>query len=632
MCGINGFNFRNEGLINKMNKLTKHRGPDDDGVFLNKHWSLGHNRLSIIDLSPGGHQPMFSIDKKLSIVFNGEIYNYLELKRDLIDKGYSFVSQSDTEVILYAYREWGKDCVAKFNGIFAFAILNIETDELFLARDHLGVKPLYYYYKNNRFIFSSEAKGIFAHSDISTSLNVDALNIYFRLLYIPSSLTIWENIYKLEPGHLAILNNNQLKIEQFWNFSNQPIIDNKNFLLEEVKYLVKDSIRGQLMSDRPLGVFLSGGIDSTIIAGVVSEMSNKVNTFSVGYEFTEESGKYNNDMIIARKTAQYFNTDHHELILQAKDIVNNFERAIWHMDEPVSNHIQTVNLLLAEYAAKKVKVVLGGDGSDELFGGYERYYYSYLIDLWQKLPKVIRNKIPIKFFLYNLNKSDVYQKISSVPSSERYLEFFGQKEKDISDFLRPQYNRNYFLSEWLKQKYFSSPITDFTRQFMRVDIKTWLPEESLLRSDKMSMAVGLEERVPFLDWRLVELADRIPIKYKLGKKGINIFNSGYNYHGKIILREAMKKYLPDYVLKQNKWGWFSPSSKWMRNGPLKLFVEDVLSSNYCAATNDIIDFKAVNRIYNDHLQKKSYNLNIIWSLLTFQVWYRQFINNKNINN
>jgi asparagine synthase (glutamine-hydrolysing) len=226
MCGINGFNFLDENLIKKMNELTKHRGPDDTGIFLSHQWSIGHNRLSIIDLSPLGHQPMFDSDRRFAIVFNGEIYNYLELKNELAEKGYKFRSKTDTEVILYAYIEWGVDCLRRLNGIFAFAILEIASGKMILARDHIGVKPLYYYYKDSRFIFSSEVKAIFAHN-IEYPLNIEALNVYFRLLYIPSPLTIWHNISKLEPGHFAIVEKGKVEIKRYWDFKKLPLINDE---------------------------------------------------------------------------------------------------------------------------------------------------------------------------------------------------------------------------------------------------------------------------------------------------------------------------------------------------------------------------------------------------------------------
>lgn len=627
MCGINGFNFVDKSLIHEMNEATKHRGPDDGGVFISANYSIGHNRLSIIDLSSSGHQPMHSKDKRYTIVYNGEIFNFLDIKKELIVKGYKFVSSTDTEVILCAYEEWGKECLAKFNGMFAFAILDNQTGRLFLARDRIGIKPLYYYHKDGVFIFSSEAKAIFKHK-IDKSINRDALNIYFRLLYVPAPLTIWEYIHKLEPGHYAVVEKGEMIIERYWNIEQKPLIYDKKYLESEISSLLTESIKMQLMSDRPVGVFLSGGIDSTIIAGVASSFSENIKTFSVGFEKTAQSEKYNNDAKIAQKTSKYFGTTHNECILSAKDIKNYLKDSIYHMDEPISNHVQAVNLLLAREASKQVAVVLGGDGGDELFGGYERYYYNYLIDRFQKLPKILRKNIVIKFIFSALGKKDLYKKLNTPPGVSRYLDFLAQKEDQIGLFLRQKYNDSSITAKWYEKLYFSTvDEKNFTRQFMQTDILSWLPSESLVRSDKMSMASGLEQRVPFLDYRLVELADRIPLQYKIGGKGMNIATSGAGYKGKEILKSAMSAYLPDFVLDQPKWGWFSPAAKWIR-GDLKDYFEEVLSPSYCEGTKDMFDFEAIQKILKDHQSGKKYALNTLWSVFTFQVWYKRFMEQK----
>lgn len=620
MCSINGFNFSNKELILKMNHKTKHRGPDDTGIFISPNWSLGHNRLSIIDLSKAGHQPMFSADKKLAIIFNGEIYNFQEIKKELEQKGYKFKSKTDTEVALYAYQEWGKTCLKKFNGMFALAILDTQSQELFLARDRIGIKPLYYYAKNNQFIFSSEVKAILAHN-IDCPLNINAFNIYFRLMYVPAPMTMWENIYKLEPGHFLIIKNGQIKKEKYWRLEEKKELKNLKIIKEELKNLLTDSIQKRLISDRPVGVFLSGGIDSSLITSIMSDLNSKVETFSAGFKKTEESAKYNNDMLLARETAKYYKTNHHELILSAKDIAQNLAKTIYHMDEPISNHIQTVNLLLARFTSQRVKVVLGGDGADELFGGYERYYYSQLIDKIQLAPKIFRDNFLAKAIL----PKNLAEKINTLPGVERYLLFWAQKEEQINVFLNPQVNKPDFLPDFLQKKYFSNfKNKNFTQIFMQTDLAAWLPCESLVRSDKMSMASGLEQRVPFLDHRLVELANQIPVKYKIGKKGFRAKNIGHSYKGKVILREVFQKQLPDFVWNNPKWGWFSPAAKWLRND-LKEFTNEVLSPDYCQATRRLLDFKQIKIILDNHNNKKQYALNTIWSLITFQLWYREFM-------
>lgn len=628
MCGIHGFNFEDKAKAESMVRKTLHRGPDDSGLYVGAGWSLGHNRLSVIDLSSAGHQPMNAEKSRYSIVYNGELYNFLELKKELSDQGYTFKSKTDTEVILRAYEAWGSACLKRFNGMFAFAILNTVSGELFLARDQIGIKPLYYAVHNGRFIFSSEAKAIFEH-DVPKDIDRDALNIYFRLLYVPSPLTIWRAVRKLEPGSYALIKRDgHMTTKTYWKYPQEPFREDRDELEEDIRTLLEDSVRRQLVSDRPIGVFLSGGIDSTIVTGIASKFSPHIQTFSVGFERTEESEKYNNDRRIARLTAQRFGTRHNEYLLSADEVIRNIPASIYHMDEPISNHVQAVNMLLAKQVKERATVVLGGDGGDELFGGYERYYYSSLIDRLQKIPKQIRSAIFARGVLSFAGRGELYSKIHSVPGVERYLEFFAQKDERIALFLKSELNNPQSARAFFERRYFSDmDEKDFTRQFMRTDVCSWLPDESLARSDKMSMAAGIEQRVPFLDIRLVELADRIPVAYKLGRKGLRAGSAGHDYGGKMILKSAMREYIPDFVTGQPKWGWFSPAAKWLR-GPMKSFAQEVLSASYNQGTKDMLDFPAVQKIFDDHISKKQYALNTLWSLITFQIWYRSFQSDK----
>jgi len=617
MCAINGFNFKDEGLAIRMNTATKHRGPDGTRTLVMSGATFGFNRLAIIDLDARAMQPMQSVDQRYTIVFNGEIYNYRELKQEL--SGYPWKTESDTEVILAAVTRWGVGAFKRLNGMFALALWDELEQCLVIARDHVGVKPLYYYHKDGKFIFSSEVKGILAYTTVARSLNTDALNMYFRMLYIPSPYTMWTDIYKLKPGHYAVVKGDALTIEEYWRIEDAPVIEDKEHLKSEISRLLHDSVQRQTISDRPVGVFLSGGVDSTIITGIMSKLSGKVKTFSVGFEETAQSEKYNADAVLAKQTAQHFGTEHHEYILSASDVGKNLERAVCHMDEPISNHIQAVNMLLAEAVSKEATVVLGGDGGDELFGGYERHYYNRLLDVIQRTPHPFRHNSVAEYVFKIVGKSSAYEKLNLEPGVGRYLSFFAQKEDMVRALLKPELNNAHITNATFEKLYFSSVSkSDFTRQSMRADVRSWLPDESLVRSDKMSMAASIEARVPFLDYRLVELADRIPTRFKIGKR------DGRGYRGKVILKEAMEEYLPQHVLEQPKWGWFSPAAKWVRND-LNAYVREVLSPSYCKGTAKIFDFDAINRIFNDHVSGKKYALNTIWSVLTFQLWYRQFM-------
>ncbi|XOB42193.1 MAG: asparagine synthase (glutamine-hydrolyzing) [Candidatus Nealsonbacteria bacterium] len=614
MCSINGFNFKNEKLIKEMVDITRHRGPDQEGFYCNENVSLGQARLSIIDLSGKGRQPIWNENKSVCILCNGEIYNFRELRKELQAKGHRFFSHSDSEVILHLYEEKGEKCVGDLNGIFAFVIFDKNKDKLFLARDRVGVKPLYYYFDGKRFIFSSEIKAILCHP-INREIDQDALFHYFRLFFVPSPFTLFKGIRKFPPAHYLIYKDKRIIIKKYWDIKDLPEIESKEEAIAEIKLLLKDSVRRQLISDRPLGIFLSGGIDSTSILGITSEFtSGQVKTYSVGFDIDIERDKYNRDFQLARQTSKYYNTSHHELLISDIDARDNIEKVIWHMEEPVPNPTQIATFLLAKEAKKQVTVVLGGDGGDELFGGYPRYYYSKLIDRFQLLPSFLRkNFLPYSLLELIFQKKDLKEKLNTPPGVSRYLLHMGQKAEILSQVLNKKFEGE-LTKDFFKKHYPENKFKDQAKYLMYLDLSTWLPDESLIRSDKMTMAFGLEERVPILDHRLIEFAFRIPTKYKVrGKK-----------NNKWVFQEAMKEYLPSHVLGKEKRGWFSPAAKWLRMG-LKDFAYEVLSPNYCPETQQYFNFPQIKKILDDHISKKEYNLDIIWSLLTFQIWYKTFI-------
>lgn len=612
MCGIAGFNFKDEALIKTMSGAISHRGPDGEGFYVDNNVSLGHKRLSIIDLSDAGRQPMSDADGRYWIIFNGEIYNFKEIRRELEEK-YHFRSQTDTEVIIYAYKEWGEECLKKFNGIFAFAIYDKDKNKIFLARDRFGVKPLYYYYNNSRFVFSSEAKAILEHDFVKREINFRALNNYLRFLYVLGPETMWQDIKKMPPGHSAIFENNILKIKKYYELNINENINNE----ERAAVLVKDgvfaAVRRQLVSDRPVGLFLSGGLDSSIICAAMSkESSGPVKTFSVGFDIDVEREKFNADFSIAKKTAGFFDTDHHEITVSVRDISDNFEKCVIAMDEPVSNHIQVPTYMLAREAKKEVAVVLGGDGGDETFGGYDRYYYAGLIEkIWRFAPffKGLRSLIKLGTLL---GKENAFVKLAAADDFHLYLSFMAQKEEKIAAFLRPEYNSP--ESIFIYQPHFNRPDGDIANKMMAADIATWLPDESLVRSDKLTMAHGLEERVPFLDNDLARLAFSIPSKLKLINK----------FYGKRILRNAFRGIVPDFVLMESKRGFFSPAAKWLRTG-LKGLAYEILSPGYTDKTAGLFNWENVRKILDEHIEHKNYSLNTVWSLMTFQVWARNYL-------
>ena len=621
MCGINGFNFNDKELIRKMNDRIKHRGPDDKGVYLDTNISLGHQRLSIIDLSKKGRQPIFNEDKSFCIIFNGEIYNFQKLRKDLEERGHKFRSKTDTEVVLHLYEDYREKCLEMLNGIFAFAIWDIRQKKLFLARDRIGVKPLYYYYKDNNFIFSSEIKAILEH-EIKKEVDLEALNHYFRLLYVPAPLTMFKNIYKLPQGHYLQLknvgdSNSCIEIKKYWEVNDFKEINSKDEIIGKIQELMKQSVKGQLISDRPLGIFLSGGIDSTSVLGMANEfISGKIKTFTVGFNVNDPVNKFNQDFLLARQTSKFYRTDHHELLINSRDFLDNVEKVIYHLDEPIAEATQIATFLLSKYTKKNVAVVLGGDGGDELFGGYGRYYYSQLMDRYQKMPAFLRRRISPFLIEKIARKKDAVEKLNLPKGVERYAQFMFQKEMEVGKILNNGINQRIITKKFFQEKYFRNmPTKDFENYFMLVDLKTWLVDESLMRTDKMTMAHGLEQRVPVLDHYLVELAMKIPSKFKIKSRK----------EGKAIFKEAMNEYLPKHILESAyKKVWLSPMSNWLRTD-LNDFAQSVLSPDYCLATKEYFDFQGVNKMFTDHVDKKEYNLNLIWAIITFQIWYKNTI-------
>jgi len=609
MCGINGFNWQDENLIKRMNTKIVHRGPDGEGVFLAPEISLGHRRLAIIDLSPRASQPMTDYGGRFTIVYNGEIYNFKEIKGELSNE-FNFKSDSDTEVLLCAYKKWGKEFLSRLNGIFAFAIWDNEKKELFLARDRIGVKPLYYFYDGKKFIFSSEIKAILEHN-IPRELDMDAFNLYFRVLYVPGPLTMFKNIKKLLPGRCLTLKDGRLDSSQYWEIKDWTDFSSYGEALEKIKFLIEDSIRGQLISDRPVGVFLSGGMDSTAILGIVNKIKGKgIKTYSVGFNVKEDGEKFNADLNLARKTAQYYGADHHELTTSGADILKYFDTVAYHMDEPVSNAVQIATYLLAQEAKKDVAVVLGGDGGDEIFGGYPRYYFNYLIDIYQKMPKALGRAYFSQLAGLIFKNKGVAKKLELAGVS-RWMEFMIQKEASVKNIINTEIGDNLANKNFYEKRFFKNiPTNDFTKYFMAVDTVNWMTDESLLRTDKMTMAHGLEERVPILDHRLVEAAMKIPTRWKINNAK----------QGKAIWRKAILEYLPPFVANHPKHGFFSPGAKWLRY-ELKDFATETFNSLDPALFN--VD-GAKKMLYN-HIEKRNYNLNLIWSVLTWQVWYNRFI-------
>lgn len=608
MCGINGFTWRDPGLLRTMHETTKHRGPDDYGFWETESVSFAHNRLSIIDLSSGGHQPMASPDGRFTIVFNGEIYNYRELRAELEGMGERFTSQSDTEVLLRMYARFGEACLSRLNGIFAFALWDRDEKSLRLVRDQIGVKPLYYFFDGKRLAFSSEMKALIPIVS-ERKINREALNAYFRLLYVPGEQTMVEGIRRLLPGHVAVYRNETMAIKPFWKLSEGKPVGRYEEAVAGVRERLQASVRRQLVSDRPVGVFLSGGMDSSAVLGLAcEEAGTSIQAFTVDYSSEAQQEKYSADATLAARTAKHFGVEHHVIRMDAMMAGDLLETTAWHMDEPVANPIQTSAFALSKFAKPEITVALGGDGGDELFGGYSRYWYAAHIERLQSLP--------LPWGLFHLSPSASWKKFAAKPGLERHLSFVAQKEMDVAMILHPSMSDAFAVSRILAPT-FADPWKDQTNRLMAADVQMWLPNESLIRTDRLTMAHGLEQRVPILDIDLVEYASRIPSKYKLGNRK----------QGKRVLVDAMKPWIAPHLLMEEKRAWNSPMAKWIR-GPLLPLVKEILSPGYAPGSEAYLDFAGLEKMLKDHVEVRHYALASLWSAVSFQLWYKMVFSGK----
>lgn len=597
MCGISGFNWKDRELGEKMNSCLIHRGPDAYGIFEDDGITLSHRRLSIIDLSDAANQPMTDNSGNSVIIFNGEIYNYKELKEEL--KEYEFRTESDTEVILAGYQKWGKDVVRKLNGIFAFAMWNKEERSLFLARDHMGVKPMYYYWNDNKLVFASEVTSILAH-DIPRKLDLEAFNQYLRVLYVPEPKTMIQGIAKLPPGSWAILKNNELKVEKYYSPEIREGKRSYSEAMKSVRGAVNDAVKRQMVADVPVGVYLSGGIDSSTVLAAASKVKKNIKTFSVGFDLEDDEGKdkFNRDFELARETSKFFGSEHYELTLTSKDVAESLEKVIGSMDDPISNPTAIAMYHLAKFSKKHVTVVLSGNGGDELFGGYERYRMSRRIDLVGRIPL-------IKYFLPKKIKAAL-----EMSALDRLAQFEFEKDHRLQRVIQP---KSFLPIDQVKKSFAKYIQTgDKTESLMMADLQSWLPDQALLLGDKMSMQGSLEERVPLLDREVVDLALSLPLSYKVSP-----------FQKKKVLKDAFRSILPEQLFKEPKRGWFSPGAKWLRREDMQSVVRRVLSSEYYPPTASLFKWDHIKKILEDHIEKREYSLTILWMIMTFQIWAKK---------
>ncbi len=564
MCGIVGCfgNIDKKILLSMMNEIS-HRGPDGDGIFIDDNVGLGHKRLSIIDLE-GGSQPMFSSDKRYVIVFNGELYNFQDLKVNLVKKGFKFKTNSDTEVVLNMYIQYGKDCLKYFNGMFAFSVYDCVGKSLFIARDRLGIKPVYYSNVGNKFIFASEIKSLLKYPELNKAIKESSIHEFFLRQYISAPDTIFENVFKLEQGHYIFLKEGTFEKQKYWELNYSPKFNSERKVIYHLRRILEDSVKRRLISDVPIGAFLSGGVDSSIIVSLMDKyIVDGLKTFSVGFEDSDYD-----ETNYARLMSRKLNTDHKEIIL-GSDSIKYLDRCIYHLDEPLSDFASLPTYLLSKEARKKVKVVLTGEGGDENFGGYN--YYNTFSTL-NKIPFVSKNMIyRKKIFVYNRFNSFILK------------------------------NSNNYIEKKLINGYFSKG--NFKNQMLNWDTNIWLPDDLLMKVDKMTMANSLEARVPFLDHKFVEFTSFLHPKYK---------------NGKHILKKAFSDFIPSKIINRKKHGFDVPVESWF-NSCLRDKVDSVIDENK-EFLSKYLDIKKVNVMMKNNRD----NL-FMWRLYNLSVWGRKFL-------
>ena len=628
MCGIVGLISENsKNKIIDCSNLIAHRGPDDEGYICHQNLALAHRRLSIQDLSANGHQPMISMDGNYAIIFNGEIYNHWEIRKKLENK-YSFKSQSDTETLLYGFIEYGKEILNQLNGIFSFAVLDKKNNELFIARDQFGVKPLYYYCDKNQFWFSSEIKSIF-NIGFDHTISPEALVNYLTFLYSPADKTPFEKVHKILPGHCITLNINDFqnfKIEQYYEipFDNQRIDKSEPELIDDLESILINAVKRQMLSDVPVGFFLSGGLDSSCVVAIAKKIypDKKFNCYTIK---TNEQEKMDEgfvcDLNYARIVAKHLDVNLIEVEADI-DIVEAFDQMIYHLDEPQAD-AAPLNVLNICKKAKLdgLTVLLGGTAGDDLFSGYRRHQSLKIEIFLGYIPLFIRNTI--RFFIQKLPPTiPIFRRLRKLSSNlhlsqtERIVGYFSWFDKDhlnllFSEDLKPKvikYQPLQILKEYInkipKEK-------DILNQMLFLEMKLFLTDHNLNYTDKMSMATGVEVRVPFLDKELVEFSTKIPTNLKL--KGITT---------KYILKKVMEKYLPKEVIYRSKSGFGAPVRKWIIND-LDHVINSVLSKENIEKRG-VFDYKAVQQLIIDNKVGKTDASYTIWALLAIESWMQQF--------
>lgn len=598
--------------------ILHHRGPDGAGRYVDGELGLGHLRLSIIDVEGGG-QPIGTEDGTIQIVFNGEIYNFIELRKELESAGHVFKTRSDTEVIVHAYEQWGKVCVQRFNGMFAFALWDSRRRELFLARDHLGVKPLYFVDLGSRVLFASEIKALLQDPECPREVDIEALAELFTFRYVPSPKTLFKSIRKLPPGHSMILSAHTIDITRFWGWIPR-LRDkyNEAALIEEYQSLLEDAVRLQLRSDVPLGLFLSSGIDSGVLLAIMSKHSSlPIQAFTIGFE----GGEKTNEVKDAQELAKIYGARHHFMMVTPEDYQKYYDRYLWDIEEPVGNESAAAFYFVSKIASEHVKVALTGQGADEPWGGYGRHLGAKLSTYYCRMPAAVAEQLAgfvarvpgrferLKRGVISLSEPDMltrFAKIYSFYSPEMKQQLFlGQLKAQIA-------GDPYRSKEALRRLQTDVQHLDPVTQMLYIDTRSNLPDDLLMVGDKTSMANSLEARVPFLDYRLVEFIESLTPNLKL--KGMT---------AKYLHKKALGKWLPKNVIHRKKLGFANPVEDWFRS-QMQHYVEELLLAPN-SATALYFNQKYIRKLLESDRLGKDQLRRHIYLMVSFELWHRAFI-------
>jgi asparagine synthase (glutamine-hydrolysing) len=623
MCGIVGIYYfdpekkAEQRELKLMTDRMAHRGPNDEGFFVHDNVGLGMRRLSIIDLG-GGHQPIFTPDKRKVIVFNGEVYNFIDHRPTLEQKGHKFYTKTDTEVVLHLYDEYDLDFFDKLNGMFGLAIWDDTQKQLLLVRDRIGIKPLYYYRDGEKIVFASEIKSILELPYIKAELDYQGLGTFLKYGFTAAPYTLFKNIHKIPPGHYMRIKRRDVEIKSYWRLSYaNKHTGSEDEIGTQLYELLKSSVRYRLIADVPLGSFLSGGMDSSGIVHLMKELGTQtINTYSIGFG---KGYEFYNELEAAGRFAKNYQTNHHDILVKP-DVAELFPRLITSLDEPVADSSFLVTYLVSKLARETVTVILSGVGGDELFGGYRRYLnvqmnrYLGIIPLWvrRNILKRIANSLPVdrnNTLLNYFRLAKAYLNTADLALQQQYGVYTSVFQDDFRQQVAVE---NKEIPDFYDQYFSECDSSDLLDKIMYFDLKMSLPEQLLMLTDKMTMAVSLEGRVPFLDYRVVEFAAKIPSELKL--KGFKLRH---------IQKKIFENRFPDYVFQQKKKGFGAPVGTWIRN-ELREMTHDMLSEEHIRKQG-VFNPAIIQKTLEDHFQMKEDYTDNLLALIAFQIWYENYL-------